>query len=433
MNVFLAPESRHSQLADRARHPSRAAICAITILLVQNSQSGPVGGRNTFAFNARPLRSALASLASFDQDSVTTSAMTLLLSRVLEVLRAHASLQWACVLVFSAFFVALLDALHLSAALLLGPMIAAVVLASAGGRIHVNDTVFAATQALIGCMIARAIPVSILHEAAREWPVFLLGVGSTIAMAALLGWALTHWRVLPGTTAVWGSAPGGAAAMTVMSEAYGADIRLVAFMQYLRVLCVTTVASLVASVAGRGYPAAAMVWFPAVNWLAFAETLAVATLGVITAKVFRIRAGALLVPLIAGSTLANTGLMLIELPPWLLAASYGLLGWAIGLRFTHDILDHAARALPRVLAAILALIAACAGVGLILVKAAGVDPLTAYLATSPGGIDTVAIIVASSNVDSPFVQSMQFVRVIIVLATGPWLARFLAGRRTEQI
>ena len=70
---------------------------------------------------------------------------------------------------------------------------------------------------------------------------------------------------------------------------------------------------------------------------------------------------------------------------------------------------------------------------MILVKVAGVDPLTAYLATSPGGIDTVAIIAASSQVDVPFVLSMQFVRVIIVLATVPRLARFLAERQMEPI
>jgi membrane AbrB-like protein len=352
-------------------------------------------------------------------------------SRVLEALRSHVGLQWACAVVSSFFFVLLLEALHLSAALLLGPMIAGILLASVGARIRVNDTVFAATQAVIGCMIGRAIPVSILHEAAIQWPVFVLGVSSTVAMAALNGWTLTRWRVLPGTTAIWGSWPGGAAAMTVMAGAYNADIRLVAFMQYLRVLCVTTVASLVSSAAGRGSPRAAIIWLPAVQWLAFAETLAVATLGLIAAKVFRIRAGALLVPLIASATLANSGLMSIELPPWLLAASYALLGWAIGLRFTHEILIHAARALPRVLAATLALIAACAGIGLILVKAAGVDPLTAYLATSPGGIDAVAIIAASSQVNVPFVLSMQFVRLIIVLATGPSVARFLARRGME--
>src|SRR5258708_1951787 len=122
--------------------------------------------------------------------------------RILEAFRRYTGLQWAALLAGSAFCVVLLEALHLSAALLLGPMIAAIALGSAGGRIRVNDTLFAATQAIIGCMIGRAIPVSILHEAAGQWPVFVLGVGSTVAMAALNGWVLTRWRVLPGTTAI---------------------------------------------------------------------------------------------------------------------------------------------------------------------------------------------------------------------------------------
>jgi uncharacterized membrane protein AbrB (regulator of aidB expression) len=44
----------------------------------------------------------------------------------------------------------------------------------------------------------------------------------------------------------------------------------------------------------------------------------------------------------------------------------------------------------------------------------------------------VAIIATDSNVDIPFVMSMQFARVIIVLITGPWLARTLARRSTEE-
>jgi membrane AbrB-like protein len=247
-------------------------------------------------------------------------------ARVLLSFRSQAPAQWACLVVFSIVFAAGLRALHLSAALLLGPMIAGMIVASIGGRIRINDAVFAATQSIIGCMIARAIPVAIVHEAAMQWPVFLLGVTSTVVMAAFVGWMLARWRVLPGTSAIWGSSPGGAAAMTVMSEAYGADIRLVAFMQYLRVLCVTSVASLVASAAGHAHAAVATEWFPAVDWFSLGETLAVAALGLICAKVLRIRAGAVLVPLVVGGVLSNAGAMRIELPPWLLASSYALLG-----------------------------------------------------------------------------------------------------------
>jgi hypothetical protein len=108
--------------------------------------------------------------------------------------------------------------------------------------------------------------------------------------------------------------------------------------------------------------------------------------------------------------------------------SYALVGWTIGLRFTRDILVHAARALPAVIGSLVALLGACAVFAVGLVLFAHVDPLTAYLATSPGGADSVAIIAANSNVDMPFVMAMQAGRFIVVLLTGPALARYIATR-----
>ena len=45
--------------------------------------------------------------------------------------------------------------------------------------------------------------------------------------------------------------------------------------------------------------------------------------------VLRFRAGQLHLPLVGAALLANTGMMHIELPPWLLASAYALLGSAI--------------------------------------------------------------------------------------------------------
>ena len=120
--------------------------------------------------------------------------------------------------------------------------------------------------------------------------------------------------------------------------------------------------------------------------------------------------------------------MTIELPHWLLAIAYALVGWQIGLRFTWPLFVHAAKALPRIIACTLALIALCGGLAALLVVTAGIDPLTAYLATSPGGADTVAIIAASSNVDAPFVMTMQIVRSVAILILGPAMARLIAGQ-----
>ena len=339
--------------------------------------------------------------------------------------------RWAALVGLSVVFVLLLELLRLPAALLLGTMAAAILVAAAEGALTVPPWPFYMAQGVIGFMIARSITAPILGAALRDWPLFLIMVVAVIAISSLLGWLLARWRVLPGTVAIWGSSPGAATAMVLMAEAFGADVRLAAFMQYLRVVFVAVVASLVARLwtTSSGAPAAGIIWFPPILWTSFLETLALAGFSVIVAQLLRIPAGPLLLPLAVGAALSDLGAMTIDLPPWLLAASYAIVGWSIGLRFTRAILVNAARALPRVAASTLALIASCGVLAAILAATAGVDPLTAYLATSPGGADSVAIIAASSpNVDVPFVMAMQTVRFVVIIFVGPALARFIAGR-----
>jgi membrane AbrB-like protein len=289
--------------------------------------------------------------------------------------------------------------------------------------------VFAA-QTVVGCLVAQAITGDILLTLLKGWPLFLSVVLAILAASSVLGWLLARWKVLPGTTAVWGIAPGGASVMMMMAGEFGADPRLVAFMQYLRVVLVAALASLVARlwVGGPAATAADLPWFPVMDWRGFAATVLVAGIGGGLGIGLRVPAGALLVPMVAGAVLEGSGLVRLMLPPWLLAISYAFLGWSIGLGFTREILAHASRALPFVLFAILVMIATSGALALLLVHAAGIDPLTAYLATSPGGLDSVAIIGASSNVDLSFVMALQTMRLVIVLAAGPALARFIAQR-----
>jgi membrane AbrB-like protein len=169
-------------------------------------------------------------------------------------------------------------------------------------------------------------------------------------------------------------------------------------------------------------------WFPPVDALSLGETAALAIGGPYLARALRIPAGAFLVPMAIGIVLVHIGLMRIELPTWLLVGAYAFVGWNIGLRFTRPLLLHAARSLPVVVAFTLLLIALCGAVAGLLVVGAGVDPLTAYLATSPGGIDSVAIISAASGGDVSFVMAMQTVRLLAVLFLGPPLTKFLALR-----
>ena len=154
--------------------------------------------------------------------------------------------------------------------------------------------------------------------------------------------------------------------------------------------------------------------------------MALAVAGAVIGVKSKIPAGAMLVPLFVGAALSTSHVITITLPPWLLAGSYALVGWSIGLRFTRDIIGYAARQLPVIAASIFTLIALCGGLAYVLHATVGTDPLTAYLATSPGGADSVAIIAASSKVDIPFIMAMQIGRLLLVILIGPSLARMIA-------
>jgi hypothetical protein len=336
--------------------------------------------------------------------------------------------------VVTALAVAALARVHLPAALMLGAMIAAIVVATQEATIRVPNLAFVLAQGVVGCLVARALKPSVLTEVRSDWPLFVVAVVSVIAASAVLGWLLARARVLPGSTALWGSFPGAATVMAVMAEAYGADIRLVALMQYLRVVLVATTASIVAALATKGVgPAASTAWFAPIAPGPFAATLLLAFGGALIAPRLRIPAGSLLLPLVLGAILNAKHVMTIDLPPWLLALAYAFVGWSIGLRFTRPILIYAAQALPRIILAIVTLIVICAIFGLILARAAHVDLLTAYLATSPGGADSVAIIAASSKVNVPFVMALQTARFVVVLLIGPRLARLVASKLPDRM
>jgi membrane AbrB-like protein len=167
--------------------------------------------------------------------------------------------------------------------------------------------------------------------------------------------------------------------------------------------------------------------FPPADLRSLAATAMVALAGGALGLAARIPAGVLLGPLVLGAVLNVLGWVRIELPPVVLIASFALIGWSVGLRFTHDVLAAAARALPQSVGATVVLMAFCAVVAWLLVVLLHVDPLTAYLATSPGGMDAAAIIAASTKVDMPFVMALQAVRLIVMLAIGPAVARWVAG------
>ncbi|GAB7201526.1 MULTISPECIES: AbrB family transcriptional regulator [Dickeya] len=339
-----------------------------------------------------------------------------------------ASTQWFMLLAVSLVLGFGLQFYHVPAALLLGPMLVGVVMGLNGAAIRIPRTFFYASNAVLGCLVAQSLSLSILTPLMKEWPLVVFILLSTLIASGLSGWLLMRYSELPGTTGTWGASPGGASAMVAMASDFGADVRLVAFMQYLRVLMVTASAAFVARASlGPGAEAnnALLVWFPTLDWR-FPGTLAMAFSCAWVGRLLRIPSGQLLVPMIVGSLLHSSGIMTLQTPEWLLAVAYALIGWSVGLSFTRPVFLLALRTLPKMMLSIITLMLLCGGMALMLMHLLSVDMLTAYLATSPGGLDSIAIIAAGSRVDIAFVMALQTMRLFTTLIFSPILSRYIS-------
>jgi len=338
-----------------------------------------------------------------------------------------ATTRWVGLVALSVLLSLAWSAAHLPAALLLGPMIGGIFFGVRGVQLSVPRWPYLAAQTVIGALVAAGITPAIVATLAHDFLLFVLVIGATLLGAAALGWLISRSGLIPGASAVYGTAPGAATAMVVLSEAQGADPRLVALMQYVRVLLVVLAAVLVARFwAGTSAHTPGAAWSAPVRWADLLEMMILALLGQQGARLLRIQAWALLGPMLLLSALHAAGWLSIELPRWLLACAYALIGWNIGLGFRREDLRHAGQALPIVASAALVLIGFCSVLAWCLTWLAHVDALTAYLATSPGGLDSVAAIAASTpRVDLPFVLALQSVRLLFVIALAPTLTRLV--------
>jgi uncharacterized protein len=328
--------------------------------------------------------------------------------------------------------VAAMRTAHFPGALLLGPMIAAIVLAVCGAKARLSRTFSLGAQTILGCLIARFINPALLGVLAIHWATLIGLALASLIMTAMLGLLVTHRGWIPGTAAIWGLSPGAASAMVLLADEHGADKRIVALMQYFRIILVAFAAVAVARL--LGHPGGSnnlllpnsgtAAWFPPLHPLHFLETIALALAGGLAAKLSHYSSAALFVPAFGGAALQGAGLIAIELPPLVSAVAFAVVGWYVGLSFTREVLVYCLKILPRMISAIVAMILLCGLLSFLLVLLVpNTDALTAYLAMTPGGMDTAVIIAASTTVSLPLVLAAQLIRLIVVMIAGPKMAR----------
>ncbi len=324
----------------------------------------------------------------------------------------------------------LLDLAGMPVAWLIGPMIAAVVLALRGTPPGPNPTfVFTGVQAVIGIALSASFSAAALEPLADHWHVMLLTIFLVLAISIAAGVALGRFAALDHATASLGTVPGGASGMVAMAEELDADPRIVAFMQYARVVIVVISIAILARIAGHEAESSLTLVEDDAPLTAFQQLLVaplLALLGIWLGMRFRLPSGALIGSIIVGMVVGLLGWGPITFPPVVLAAAYLLLGTRVGSRFDPAVLRRIRDLLPWVLGFILLMTLVSAGLGWVLAEVTGIDIVTALLATSPGGMDGAMIAALDTGANVPLVLAVQISRLLLMVIAGPLLVRRLA-------
>lgn len=316
---------------------------------------------------------------------------------------------------------------YLFAAILVGIVFALLV----PGGLELPKAFFPAGQAVAGVVVGTYLHTSTLSGLGARWIPVILVSAATLAITIGAGVLLARIAPVDPATASLGMVAGGASGIVAMADDLGADDRLVAFMQYLRLGVVVLLTPLIVGLAFPGHATAgggsaggggALLGTPR-GW---AMTIGVAAAGGLIGSRVKIPAPAFLGPTLLAAVLTLAGAFDgVTVPPLLRETSFAAIGLYIGLRFERDTIRSIGRLVIPVLASMVALIAGCFALAWVLSETAGVSLLDAYLATTPGGLYAVLPIAFGSGADATFVLAVQGLRVLVMVLAAPLVVRKL--------
>ena len=326
------------------------------------------------------------------------------------------------------------EVLHLPAGSLLGGMLVALVgTVVFSTRVPLPASLQLGASSLLGAALCSAFQPSAWAALAAHWPVAIINVVGVVAVAQAVALGFARLSGLSVRTTTLGLMPGGAPSMVALSEELGADSCMVALFQYVRLVVVIIVAGLVGRWAGAVpnlhlATATALPGAPS-PLLAWGVTVAVAAVGGWLGVRLKLPAGIFLGPILLGIALSLLGVPVGALPPGGLPLCLWVLGVRVGNQFDSSALRELRRLSLAAVGAAMLVVAGCVVLAWTWSFLGGVDLLTTYFATSPGGLDSVLAIALGTQATLSLVLAVQLGRMILIFLVVPPLLRRLSGRR----
>ena len=206
-------------------------------------------------------------------------------------------------------------------------------------RITVPRPALTGAHVVIGVMVGTLVQLDTLTAIARDWVPVVLVTATTLVLSLAAGQLMALRRGITPVTGAFAMIAGGATGITVMARELGADERMVAVLQYLRVLVIVLAMPVVAllvygadpgsggEVASGGGPG----W-----WAELGFTIGCGLVGTLLARLLRIPVASLLGPMLVAAALDLGGLSAgAGVPVPLESLAFLLVGLQVGVNFTR--------------------------------------------------------------------------------------------------
>jgi membrane AbrB-like protein len=297
---------------------------------------------------------------------------------------------------------------------MIGPMVAVATLNLIGIRMHSPPFARQAGQVVLGSAVSLYFTPTVVAALAGNLPAILAATASVFLIAALGALTLSRTSGVDGRSTFFASVPGGAMAMAVLADRYGAQIAPVAVAHSLRVSIVVILIPFALSYGG--FPLETSAYRPTVplNFSILAPWLAVGcVLGEVSERL-RLNNGYLLTPIFFGAALTLSGFQLSAVPHWMTSFAQLMFGLVLGARYERAFFARYKLFIPFALLnsffILIASVLAAAALSWIFSLPIG----TMIIATSPGGLAEMTILAQALKISVPLVVAFHLFRVVVV-------------------
>lgn len=316
---------------------------------------------------------------------------------------------------------------------MIGPMVAVAAINLCGVRVHSVPYGRQMGQVIIGSAVGLYFTPPVVAALGAHLGAIVLATLSAFLIGGLGALTMTRVSGVDGKSAFFASIPGGAMAMAVLAQHYGARIPPVAVAHSLRVSIVIIVVPFALTYGGVPMEIAAYRPQLPLNVPVLAVWLAAGFLLGEVSERLRFHNGYLLMAIFIGAGLTVGGVELSAVPGWMINFGQLMFGLVLGARYERAFFARHRLFIPFALLNSVFILLASVLVGVAIAWGFGLPVATTIIATAPGGMGEMTIVAQALHIGVPLVVAFHLFRVVVVnMGTQHiyTLAMWVRGRMT---